>query len=191
MKRLQGIAVDNVCTNAALATTTTTTAAITVTNPVATTLDVNVQAMLTPDSIPAILHIYKNWHVNNNESLLANKMVIEATKELRRMLTVTENPPVEEILEADLIPFLVKFLSSDIPMLMFESAWVLTNISSTKYTNEVVRLGAVPPLSKLLFHDTADLREQSAWCLGNMAGDSDEIRYNLVTYNNEEIIKGL
>ena len=111
-----------------------------------------------------------------------NEEVVEATRGFRRILSVERDPPVDEVLNAGVLPNLVQNLianPSDVP-LIFESAWALTNIASTSRTNVVVESGAVGPLIQLLRHENADVREQSAWCLGNIAGDNKEFRDHLL-----------
>jgi importin subunit alpha-1 len=111
-----------------------------------------------------------------------NEEVVEATRGLRRILSVERDPPVDEVLNAGVLPNLVRNLianPSDVP-LIFESAWALTNIASTSRTNVVVESEAVGPLIQLLRHENADVREQSAWCLGNIAGDNKEFRDHLL-----------
>jgi importin subunit alpha-1 len=103
--------------------------------------------------------------------------VVEAVRGFRRMLSVERNPPVEEVINSGVLPYLVNFLSKlDSWVLIFESAWALTNIASTNMTGTVVEIGAVPPMIALLKHDMPDIREQAAWCLGNIAGDSRVLR---------------
>jgi HEAT repeat protein len=81
------------------------------------------------------------------------------------------------VLASGALPHFVHYLgNSDCWLLMFESAWALTNIASTDRTSVVVEAGAVPPLIALLKHDMPDLREQAGWCLGNIAGDSRVLR---------------
>ena len=107
------------------------------------------------------------------------KSIVEATRGFRRILSVERDPPVNEVLNAGVLPNLVQNLianPSDVP-LIFASAWALTNIASTSRTNVVVESEAAGPL---LRHENADVREQSAWCLGNIAGDNKEFRDHLL-----------
>lgn len=112
---------------------------------------------------------------------------LEATRAVRRMLSVEMKPPVAEVLQAGCLPLLVGFLQRPpaeqqnggggaAPELLFEAAWALTNIASTDHTRALVEAGATEPLARLLLHGSADVREQAAWCLGNVAGDCPELR---------------
>ena len=111
-----------------------------------------------------------------------SKQRLEATRGFRKILSVEHNPPVQQVLDAGVLPFLVKNLTEDVEdaTLIFESAWALTNIASTTKTGAVVDANATVPLSQLLVHKNADVREQAAWCLGNIAGDNTEYRDGLL-----------
>lgn len=109
---------------------------------------------------------------------------IEATRGFRRILSAERDPPVDDILAAGVLPYLVKnlVLNPQAATLIFESAWALTNIASTTKTRVVVEAGAVEPLIQLLRHENPDVRDQAAWCLGNIAGDKQEYR-DLLLYS--------
>lgn len=108
--------------------------------------------------------------------------IVEATRGFRRILSVERNPPVETVLQAGVLPILVRNLvaNAEASTLIFESAWALTNIASTSETRAVVDAGAAGPLIQLLRHTNADVREQAVWCLGNIAGDNAEFRDTLL-----------
>ena len=117
-----------------------------------------------------------------NNPASTEQQLAEATRGFRRMLSVERDPPVDAVLNAGVMPRLVHNLTADptAHVLIFESAWALTNIASTSRTSVVVESGAVRPLIALLKHDNADVREQSAWCLGNIAGDNKDFRDHLL-----------
>lgn len=114
--------------------------------------------------------------LNNNASELDK---IEAARGFRRMLSVEENIPAPELVDNDIVPLLVQNLSlvpTTSPVLIFESAWALTNIASTDRTLDVVNANAIKPLVSLLVHNDSNVREQVAWCLGNIAGEGPDLR---------------
>jgi hypothetical protein len=87
--------------------------------------------------------------------------LLEVIRGFRKMMSVEDNPPVDEVLESGVLPAFVQMLQlNDKPKIQFESAWALTNIASTEKTKAVVDAGAVPYLAQLLSSPSAELREQ-------------------------------
>jgi hypothetical protein len=108
--------------------------------------------------------------------------LIEATRGIRRMLSITYNPPVKEVVDAGALPHLVELLMrTDCFALQFEATWALTNVASTNFTSAVADSpNAIQNLINLLRSPSAEVREQSAWCLGNIAGDGPGYRDTLL-----------
>jgi len=104
---------------------------------------------------------------------------LEATIAVRRMLSVDQNPPIDQVVHAGVVPVFISFLDRDNNhRLQFEASWALTNIASgtSEHTNVVVSHGAVPVFTKLLSSPNDDVREQAVWALGNIAGDGASCR---------------
>ena len=118
-------------------------------------------------------------HKNLDGSMSNQEQIVTAVHAVRKMLSRERNPPIDDVIKANLVPSLVGFLScEDHPTLQFESAWALTNIASgtSLQTRHVVEAGAIKPFVKLLSSNSSNVQEQSVWALGNIAGDGAELR---------------
>jgi len=122
------------------------------------------------DEIPNLVN-----NINSNDLQLQ----LEATTAFRKLLSIEKNPPIQEVINAGVVPRLVQFLTfTSSPPLQFEAAWALTNIASgsSDQTRVVIEKGAVPIFVQLLSSPNDDVREQAVWALGNIAGDSPQCR---------------
>jgi len=121
--------------------------------------------------------------INSNDS----KKRYTATVEFRRMLSVEEQPPIQQVINSGVVPRLMQFLSfNDDCKLQFEAAWTITNIASgsTAHTKVIVDNGGICAFVKLLRSPNPEVQEQAVWALGNIAGDSPEYRDLVLQTNN-------
>ncbi|KAL5546206.1 hypothetical protein UlMin_005893 [Ulmus minor] len=108
---------------------------------------------------------------------------VNALRELRRLLSKSEFPPVETAIAAGAIPLLVQCLSFGSPdEQLLEGAWCLTNIAAGKPEETKALLPALPWLIAHLGEKSSlPVAEQCAWALGNVAGEGEELRIVLLS----------
>jgi len=110
----------------------------------------------------------------------------EAARAVRTLLSIEHKPPIQEVIDAGMVPRLIELLTkSQAPTLQFEAVWALTNIVSgtSEQTAACVKEGIVPKMTELLSSPSDDVREQAVWALGNIAGDSTKMRDEVLKHH--------
>uniref|UniRef100_A0A0K8TTF4 Importin subunit alpha n=1 Tax=Tabanus bromius TaxID=304241 RepID=A0A0K8TTF4_TABBR len=110
---------------------------------------------------------------------------LAAVQAARKLLSSDRNPPINDLINSNILPILVNCLKRhDQTMLQFEAAWALTNIASgtSEQTNHVVRAGAVPLFLQLLSSSAPTVCEQAVWALGNIIGDGPHLRDYVINH---------
>ena len=103
----------------------------------------------------------------------------EGVVQLRKLLSVETNPPIQSTIDAGAVPVLVELLDrDDDTKLQFEAAWALTNIAggTSHHVEVVLTHGALVPIVHLLSSPDGDVREQAVWAVGNILDKSTVAR---------------
>lgn len=130
------------------------------------------------------------------------KAQLAAATELRKMLSLQYDPPIQEVIECSFIPRLVHLirlswqtsndkLSQDI---QYECLWACTNVASgdSAQTRHCIENNMVETAIESLKSPSETIRSQSIWLLANMAGEAGVMRDIIVeqTPAIEYILKG-
>ncbi|CEM09031.1 unnamed protein product [Vitrella brassicaformis CCMP3155] len=121
-------------------------------------------------SMTALLDVLANG-LNGGDAAIK----LEAASTVRRLLSIGEEPPIQESIDAGVIQPLVQALAdSACPRLQFEAAGALTNITAgtSEQIQAVVDEGAIPLFMQLLASPDDAVRVQSVLALGHIADDS-------------------
>lgn len=150
-----------------------------------------------------IIHIQHPILIENRKKIFTSDLhlIYEGVYEIRRILSVEHNPPIDNIIDSNLLPRVAELLNQQCPLydsftkdenlisvvnaIRLECAWIITNIASgsSKQTDSVVKLGLVKSLIDILNEDDIAMIDQSVWALGNIGGDSEIFRDLIIEYN--------
>ncbi|XP_018396510.1 PREDICTED: importin subunit alpha-like [Cyphomyrmex costatus] len=102
-----------------------------------------------------------------------------AIQDCRKLLSREKNPPINDIIEGGIVPYLIELLDEQLNIpLQFEVTWILNNIASgtSVQTQNVIKHGAIPKLVYLLKSSSSNVAEQATWALGNIVADEPYAR---------------
>lgn len=93
---------------------------------------------------------------------------------LRKLLSIEVNPPIQAVIDANLIPVFIQLLHHTIPKFQFEAAWCLTNIATgtTDNVHNLIEKDVLKHFIELLNSPHIEVVEQAIWGIGNIAGDN-------------------
>jgi len=97
----------------------------------------------------------------------------------RKLTSLSEDAPIQAIIDSNLVPVFIHFLGrDDYTQMQFEAVWALTNITSgmQEHVKLVVDKGVIAILQKLLHTNDINLRNQVIWLIGNISGDDVKYR---------------
>eukprot|EP00391_Amoebophrya_sp_Ameob2_P007437 CAMPEP_0178987538 /NCGR_PEP_ID=MMETSP0795-20121207/3318_1 /TAXON_ID=88552 /ORGANISM="Amoebophrya sp., Strain Ameob2" /LENGTH=707 /DNA_ID=CAMNT_0020678727 /DNA_START=125 /DNA_END=2245 /DNA_ORIENTATION=- len=123
--------------------------------------------------------------------------MLQAATEIRKRLSRTKDPPINDVIDNGLVPRMVKLmLQTDDHKFKFELAWALTNVASGEpdQTAAVVSAGGMEAFLSILNSRSAlkpELCEQCVWALGNIAGDGPALRDQLLEKNVMTILQNI
>ncbi|GKC69044.1 importin subunit alpha-9, partial [Tanacetum coccineum] len=108
---------------------------------------------------------------------------VNALRELRRLLSRSEFPPIETAIKSGAVPLLAQCLSfGSQDEQLLEAAWCLTNIAAGQPEETRALLPALPLLiAHIGEKSSVPVAEQCAWALGNVAGEGEELRHILIS----------
>lgn len=97
---------------------------------------------------------------------------------MRKLLSIENNPPIQAVIDANLVTVFITLMHHHIPKFQFEAAWCLTNIASgsTDHVNNLIEKDVLKHFITLLQSPHVEVIEQVIWGIGNIAGDSPMTR---------------
>lgn len=97
---------------------------------------------------------------------------------LRKLLSIENQPPIQAVIDANLVPILMSLLHHHIPQFQFEAAWCLTNIASgtTDHVTNLIEKDVLSHFIQLLSSPHIEVVEQVIWGIGNISGDCPSTR---------------
>lgn len=95
---------------------------------------------------------------------------------LRRLLTL-ENPPIQLLLDMNVLPNIIELLDNSPAEFKYEALWCLINISSGNEVNvnKIKYLGGIDKIVSLLDNDLNEIKELAIWNLDNFCYESSKI----------------
>lgn len=116
---------------------------------------------------------------------------LNAASCIKRLLGILNAELLDKIVELNVVPVLVGFLSlDDQTMLQYEAVGALTNLACSAYTQKITSdaephgANAIPQLVRLVASSHALVQDQACTCLGNIASHNAELRNRILAVPN-------
>ena len=101
---------------------------------------------------------------------------------IRKLLCIADDPPIEIILEMNVLPSLIELLGNSPVEFQYEALWCLINITSG--TDNQVKIlkneGGIEKILELLDHNLNEIKELAIWNIENIAIDSIKMQQFLI-----------
>lgn len=112
--------------------------------------------------------------ITNHQEGMPEEDLRQAVHLLRRMLSKRQDPPINEVINTNVVPLVMSFLQRhDNTALQFEAAWTITNIASgdKEQTHYIINNHGVEALIPVMDSPDLKVKEQAIWAIGNIAGE--------------------
>jgi len=133
--------------------------------------------LLTPQTIQLLTGMYNSKEREN---------VLKATRILRKILSKSDDPPINDIISSGLVFYLTSLVNVQMDdEILKESTWAILNIlfGNSDVTKVVVQTGIVPHLVQLIKHPLIEIKESVVWSIANIAGDNQPYREDILSLN--------
>ena len=116
----------------------------------------------------------EEWASEEDAALLAVRVARKTLNWSARMAGDERQEAIGEVVDAGIVPRLVRFLRADSLRLQLEAARMLRDVGegSDEQASVVVDNAAIPELVRMIQSPDEDCRKFAVWALGSVAGDS-------------------
>ena len=131
------------------------------------------QMEVQPEDLIKCIELFRTENINQKyKGLVA----------LRKMLSFPTNPPIQEIIDYNLVSDFINLLNNSYPEFQYEALWCLTNIASgtSDQANTIIVKGGLNQIIPLVDSSIEELQNQAVWTIGNLAGDSIKSRDQII-----------
>ena len=131
------------------------------------------QMTLQPEDLMKSIELFRTEEISSKYKGLVS---------LRKMLSFPTNPPIQEIIDFNLVSDFINLLTNSYPEFQYEALWCLTNIASgtSDQANTIIVKGGLNQIISLVDSPIEELQNQAVWTIGNLAGDSSKSREQII-----------